>query len=417
MDVDNLLNDPAFFATDRSYELFDRLRREDPVRWTQSSDGRGYWSLFRHADIKHVLHDPQLFSSEREGVFPVLDAELAKVARDAWGIGENIAMVDPPRHTELRKVISRPFGPNALLETEARTKKLIGEIFDRLPEEGEIDLVEDLAVQIPMAVICDILRLPESDWDDLLRWGKMAIGGTDPEYAQGTPAQTRDLGYRFLKEYSSRIIEARRGCPHADPLTRLANSLVQERPLTNSELMHNTAQVILAGFETTRSAFSGGVLGLLERPDQMERLRREPSLLRPASEEFIRWANPVISLMRIATSDTEIGGKRIRENERVILWFPSANRDDTVFDRPYDFDVSRNPNPHLGFGASAHFCLGGPLAKMEIKLALEELIGRYDGIEITGPVERVQSTLVGGLKHLPVRLKKKTATSSRIGQT
>jgi len=407
MDVDALLNDPTFFASDRYYALFDRMRREDPVHWTASPDGRGYWSLFTHADLKQVLNEPLLFSSEREGVFPVLDAEMAKIARDAWGVGQNVAMIDPPRHAEFRKVIAQPFMPKPLADNEARTRALIDGIFDALPANGEIDLVTDLAVRIPMAVICDVLDLPASDWDRLLHWGKLAIGGSDAEYSLGSAAATMDFGYQCLKDYSAAITATRRGCPHADPLSQLANAQVEGRPMRQSEATYNAVQVILAGFETTRNAFSGGVLALLQNPVQMALLREDPKLLRLAAEEFVRWSNPVISLMRVATAATTLREKTIRENDRLVLWFPSANRDETVFDRPYEFDVTRHPNLHLGFGAGPHFCLGGPLAKLEIRLAMEALIARYDGIEITGPVEWVQSTFVGGLKHPPVRLKRK----------
>ncbi len=208
-----------------------------------------------------------------------------------------------------------------------------------------------------------------------------------------------------MYDYGMRRSSERRGCPFSDPLTLLVNATVDNQPLTPSLVAHNAVQIILAGFETTRNAFSGGVLALLEHPDQMALLREDPKRLRLAAEEFVRWSDPVISLMRTATADTELGGRKILEGERVMLWFPSANRDSEVFERPYDFDITRHPNQHLGFGAGPHFCLGGPLAKMEIRLAMEELLERYDGIEITGPVERVQSTFVGGLKHLPVKLK------------
>ena len=159
MSTDDQLNDPAFFATGQHYPLFDRMRAEDPVHWTQSPDGRGYWSIFRHADVKTILNEPILFSSEREGVAPVVDAEMAAIVREAWGVGQNVAMIDPPRHTEFRKVIAAPFLPKALADGEARTKILIGEIFDQLPAHGEIDRVNDLAVRIPMAVICDVLKV------------------------------------------------------------------------------------------------------------------------------------------------------------------------------------------------------------------------------------------------------------------
>ncbi len=404
MHVDEQLNDPAFFATGEHYRLFDRMRAEHPVHWTTSPDGRGYWSVFRHADIKTILNDPAVFSSEREGVFPVIDDDMAAIAAEAWGVGQNVAMIDPPRHTAVRKVISTPFLPKALADGEERTKKLVGEIFDQLPRDGEIDLVSDLAVRIPMAVICDILALPATAWDDMLTWGKQAIGGSDPEYQVGTVAETVIHGFRRLQAYAEQHSTQRRGCPFSDPLTALANATIDDEPLSQSMVTYNAVQIILAGFETTRNAFSGGVLALLEHPEQMALLREDPRRLRLATEEIVRWSDPVISLMRTPTRDTELGGQKIRENERVMLWFPSANRDDAVFERPYDFDVTRHPNLHLGFGAGPHFCLGGPLAKMEIRLALEQLLSRYDGIEITGPVERVQSTFVGGLKHLPVKL-------------
>ena len=412
MSIDNKLNDPAFFATDEYYALFDEMRRDDPVHWTNSPDGRGYWSIFRHADLKRILNEPETFSSEREGVMPAVDPEMVEIAKDAMGVGENVLTIDPPRHGEVRKVISHPFMPKALADSEARVKELLGKIFDELPEHGEIDLVSDLAVKIPMAVICDILELPEADWDQLLSLGKMAIGGSDPEYQQGSAAETVSTGYRSLYEYGLKQHEERRGCPMSDPITLLSNAMINGCPLKASEVAHNGVQLMLAGFETTRNAFSGGVLALLQNPEQMALLREDPKRLRLAAEEFVRWSDPVISLMRTATKDTEVGGKQIREGDRLLLWFPSANRDAEVFAQPYKFDVTRHPNLHLGFGAGPHFCLGGPLAKIEIRVAMEELLERYDGIEITGPVERVQSSFVGGLKHLPVKLIARAAARS-----
>ncbi len=404
VDVDKFLNDPAFFATGDYYALFDRLRVEDPVHWTTSPDGRGYWSIFRHEDMKQILNEPETFSSEREGVMPAVDAEMTEIAKEAMGVGENVLSIDPPRHAEVRKVLSLPFLPKALSDGEQRTKELISGIFDQLPEHGDIDLVSDLAVRIPMAVICDILDLPEEHWEEMLGWGKMAIGGSDPEYQQGTAAETVSKGYKLLFDYSIGLHEERRGCPFSDPLTVMSNATIGDKPMKPSEVAHNGVQLMLAGFETTRNAFSGGVLALLQNPKQMELLREDPKRLRLAVEEFVRWSDPVISLMRTAMCDVELGGRKIRDGDRLMLWFPSANRDAEVFDRPYDFDVTRHPNLHIGFGAGPHFCLGGPLAKLEIRLAMEELLDRYDGIEITGAVERVQSSFVGGLKHLPVKL-------------
>jgi cytochrome P450 len=415
VNTDDKLNNPAFFATNEFYRLFDTMRAEDPVHWTNSPDRRGYWSVFKHADIKTVLNQANLFSSEVGGMMPVIDDEMAEIALEAMGVGESVITIDPPRHGGFRKVMQAPFLPRALEDGEARTKELICEVFDQLPSHGEIDLVSDLAVLIPMTVIFDILKIPREDWDGMLSWGKMAVGGSDPEYRlEGrTAAETVSCGFKLMYDYSMRRSAERRGCPFSDPFTLLANAVVNGKDLTPSQIAHNGMLLMLAGFETTRNAFSGGVLALLEHPDQMALLREDPKRLRLAVEEIVRWSNPLISAMRTATADTELGGQKIRSGERVILWVASANRDEEVFDNPYKFDVTRHPNLHIGFGFGPHTCLGGPLAKIELRLAMEELMERYDGVEITGPVERLQSSFVGGLKHLPVKLIKRHAARQR----
>lgn len=418
MTIDEQLTSPQFFAEGDFRALFARMRREDPVHWTETRSGPGFWSIFRHADLSRILDDPQGFSSEREGVMPIVDAELDEVAKEAFGLGENVLVVDPPRHGAFRKVIAGPFLPKALRENEARTRRLVAEIFDELPESGECDLVEDLGAKIPMAVICDIMKVPREDWRDVLAWGRMAIGGTDPEFQQGGgAAETIRTGFRHVREYNGKLAAERRGCPFSDPLTSLANATYEGRPLTPSEIAYNGQQVMLAGFETTRNAFSGGVLALLEHPREMEKLRADPRILRHAVEEVVRWTDPVLSLMRVATKDVEIGGRRIAAGDRVVLWFASANRDETVFERADEFDVTRHPNPHVAFGAGPHFCLGAPLARIELHAALEELLARYEGIEITGPAERVHSTFVGGLKRLPVRLRKRAVPLARTTES
>ena len=179
--------------------------------------------------------------------------------------------------------------------------------------------------------------------------------------------------------------------------------------MTDSEVAYNAQTLLLAGFETTRNAFSGGVLALLENPAQMQILRNDPKKIRLAVEEMVRWSDPVTSVMRVATADTKLGDKKISNNDRVVLWLASANRDEAAFDNPDKFDVTRHPNLHVGFGAGPHFCLGGPLAKDELRIALEELLSRYDGIEIAGKVERVQSNFIGGIKRMPMRLRKRVA--------
>ena len=408
-DIDGKLCSPLFFAEGDYYGLFKQLRAEEPVRWTVGSNGHGFWSLFRHSDVKQVLNDPLLFSSEREGVMPLMDAQIDEVAAEAFGVGDNILTIDPPRHAEFRQAVAAPFIPRALQATERNTHALIKEIFDDLPDNGECELVEDLAAPIPMAVICDLLQIPREDWDAMLAWGRMAVGGTDPEFQQGSVAETIREGFTRVRNRGKELALSRRGCPYSDPLTLLANAKVGDRAMTDSEVAYNAQTLLLAGFETTRNAFSGGVLALLENPEQMQILRDDPKKIRLAVEEMVRWSDPVTSVMRVATANTQVGDTEIKANDRVVLWLASANRDEAAFDDPDEFDVTRHPNPHVGFGAGPHFCLGGPLAKDELRIALEELLNRYDGIEVAGKVERVQSNFIGGIKRMPMRLRNRSA--------
>lgn len=327
MTIDEWLVSPTFYGEGDFRGLFARLRREDPVHWTAQNGGRGFWSLFRHVDVSRVLDDPAGFSSEREGIMPLLDPEQEEAAKSAYGLGEGVVVIDPPRHAAYRKAISAPFVPKALREAEESTRRIIAEIFDAIPEHGEIDLVEDLGAKIPMAVICDVLSVPRADWHQLLRWGRMAVGGNDPEFRHGlTAGEAIAQGFGSIGEYTGALAESRRGCPHSEPLTSLANVEIGGRRLSSSEIRHNAGTLILGGFETTRNAFAGGVLALLENPRQMEILRGDPSTIRHAVEEVVRWSDPVLSLMRVATREVEIGGQTIREGDRVVTWLVGQSR-------------------------------------------------------------------------------------------
>ena len=405
-EIDHKLCGGEMFADeDEFYGVFRKMRQEDPVHWTVGPDGTAFWSLFKHADIKRVVNDPDLFSSQANGQMPFFNKDFEIVAQEAFGIGENLLVTDPPRHTELRNVIEPPLRPQALHAYSERCHSLIKEIFDAIPENGEVDLVADVAAKIPMAVICDLLDVPEEDRAQLHIWGKMTLAATDPDYTtEGTPLETMLAGFRGMREYFGTLGEARRGCPHQDLISRMANTDIKGQPMTPSELAYNSLQLAIAGFETTRNAFSGGVLALLQHPKEMAKLRENPKRIRLAVDEVLRWANALLCSMRTATADTEIGGKRIKAGDRIVFWLASANRDEDVFDNPEEFNVSRQPNMHISLGGGPHFCLGGPLGKMELGFALEELLERYDGIEIIGTYERLQTNFVGGLKRLPVRL-------------
>ncbi|MBI2802373.1 MAG: cytochrome P450 [Gammaproteobacteria bacterium] len=402
--VDERLTDSATFRDDNFYALLAQMRRDHPVYWTTGRHGAHFWSVFKHADIKRVFHDAQLFSSEVDGIMPIMDEALKAANRDAFGPGEMLIAIDPPRHGKFRDLVCAPFMPNALVETTEVKADLIKKIFDQLPADGVIDLVDDLAAKIPMTIIADILGLPQERCADLLAWGKMALTASDPEYSGGDASATTAAGINGIRECVRQLAMPRRTCPYADALSTLATGKIDGTALTESEIVQNGTLMILAGFETTRNSFSGGLLALLEHPGQMELLRRDPKLIRRAVEEMVRWSNPVITLMRVATADTEIGGQAVQAGDRVVVWLASANRDEDVFPHADKFDVTRSPNPHLGFGFGPHTCLGGPLAKLELRIALEELLNRYEGFEVVGKPERTQANFVGGLKRFPIRL-------------
>ena len=407
--LDEKLTNSATFRDDSFYELLATMRAEHPVYWTTGKNGAQFWSVFKHADVKRVLHEGNLFSSEVDGVMPIMDEALREANRNAFGPGEMLIAIDPPRHGKFRSLVSAPFMPNALIETTAAKTQLIRNIFDALPTDGVIDLVDDLAAKIPMTIIADILGLPQERCSDLLAWGKMALTASDPEYSSGDAAATSAAGIEGIRNCVRDLAMPRRTCPYNDALSTLATGSIDGAALTESEIIQNGTLMILAGFETTRNSFSGGLLALLQHPAQMEMLREDPKLIRKAVEEMVRWSNPVITLMRVATADTEIGTQRIKAGDQVVIWLASANRDDAVFPHANEFDVTRSPNPHLGFGFGPHTCLGGPLAKLELRVALEELLARYSGFEVLGKPERTQANFVGGLKRFPIRLIRREA--------
>ena len=408
--VDQRLIDASFFADEVAvYELFAQMRRDDPIHWTVRDDGVGFWSLFKHEHIKAVLNDAQRFSTEATGHTPPFHADLDQVAQEGFGVGESILTTDPPRHTQVRAVIEAPFKPRAVSDFTSRCEVIIKDIFDRLPANGECDLVADVGARIPMAVICEVLNIPEDMWETILSWGKMTHQSFDHDAgADGlSAAETMLRGFRNMTEYCGGLSAARRGCPMHDPLALLGNASIDGEPLSEAVVGKNGMLMLLAGFETTRNAFAGGVQALLQHPEQMRILRDNPKAMRLAVEEVLRWTNPAVAFRRHVMVDTELGGKLLRKGENIAVWFPSANRDEEVFERPDEFNVLRQPNPHIGFGAGAHYCIGAPLAKLELSIALHEVLERYDGIELTGPASRIPSNYVFGLASLPVRLLRK----------
>lgn len=404
MDIDRVLTDPAFFVDNDPHPVWAQLRREDPVHWT-SGLVRPFWSVTRYEDIVAAFAEPNLFSSQ-QGVLTIPSSpEMEQITPEMMGAGQMMIMTDPPLHTAMRRAFNRLFLPRAIGKYASPGVALVGEILDEVLERGECDFVVDVAARLPMAFICEIMGIPRRDWPDMFKWGNMSIGFEDEEYQieSGSAFDTRMIGAQGLGRYTAGLALERRGSAGEDLLTVLGNAEINGRKLTDSELSANGFLYIVGGLETTRNAISAGLLALIQNPEQRSELARNPQLMPTAIEEILRWSSPITHIARLATKDTVLGGRKVSAGEYVALWLPSANRDEAVFAEPFRFDLRRSPNEHLAFGKGEHFCAGAHLARLELRLILEQMLPEVEEIELAGPVERLKSNLVAGIKHMPVR--------------
>ena len=272
-----------------------------------------------------------------------------------------------------------------------------------MASRGECDFVVDVAARLPMGIICEMMDIPRANWESMFKWGNMVIGGEDPEYQVGGSAMgTAMEGGMQIFMLCSELAKYRRDHPGQDLLSVIATARLDGELLNDMEIGHNAVMFVLGGLETTRNAISGGVLELIRNPDQFKRLAENPSLMPTAIEEILRWTSPITHIMRTATRDFEWRGKKIRDDDWVVIWNPSANRDQDAFPDPYRFDITRNPNYHLAFGQGEHFCIGSHLARLELRLMLEEVMRRMPDLRLAGEVERLTSFQVAGIKHMPV---------------
>jgi cytochrome P450 len=410
-EIDQALSDPGFFVDHDPHPLWRQLRKEDPVHWTEDSL-KGFWSITRYDDIIAVVSAPALFTSARLISVPT-SPELEQLTPEMLGSGEMMLMTDPPLHGAMRRAFNRLMLPRAIGRFEVPGPQLVREILDEALAHGECDFVLDVAARLPMAFICEIMGIPRADWLNMFKWGNMLAGNEDPEYQveSGSAVETRMEGTLNIGNYCVKAALERRGGDGEDLLSVLGNARINGRLLTERELAHNGLLYVGAGLETTRNAISAGLLALLEHPVQLEQLLRDESLMPTAVEEILRWSSPVTHFARVAMHDTELGGKQIHAGDRVVLWFPSANRDEEIFANPYTFDLRRTPNEHIAFSKGEHYCAGAHLARLELRLMLQTLLKRTKQIELTGKVERLRSNFLAGIKHMPVRFTQSRAAA------
>jgi cytochrome P450 len=404
------LADLDVFEQGRAWPLFDVLRRDEPVHWNpEPAPNSGFWAVTRHEDIVAVDRDAQTFTSTNFVNLEEVDDELIDIRR-------SILESDGDRHRALRKLLQRDFGGQTLLKYEDFLRGLTESTVDAALRKGEFDFVKEVSADFPIRVLARMLDVPDEDTGRLIDWGNRMIGNTDPDYADVLLGHADSDQYKHLPfrspaalevfEYGRKLARERRGGDGDDLVSKLVNRVpIDGEPLTATEFDNYFLLLVVAGNETTRHTISHSMLALLQNPDQLRLLQQRPELIPVAVEEFLRWASPVYHFRRTATRDVELGGKQIREGDKVVMWFASGNRDEDVFADPYRFDVTRTPNDHVAFGkGSPHFCLGNNLARLEIRLMFETLLPRIANAELVGDVKRVRSNFVNGIKTLPVRI-------------
>lgn len=391
-DVD--LADRTTFLNGPPHEYFEFLRREMPVAWVDhlEEDGSGYWVVTKWDDVMEVERDPELFSSNLGGTMI-----------EPLGGGVELMMLnqDPPRHTRLKLLVSRLFTPRHIRSIEESIRVAARDIVDKVAPKGEIDLVTEVSAEMPLIVIAELLGVPQEDRHKVFEWSNAMVGSEDPEY--GGSRDPMEAAAE-LYAYAQKLAEERLADPGEDVVTMLLTGEVDGEKLDAMEFNLFFLLLAVAGNETTRNLITGGVLALLDHPDERDRLVQDHALLPTAVEEMLRWVSPVNYFRRTATRATEIRGVPIAAGDKVTIWYGAANRDEDKFPDAGRFDVGRSPNEHVAFGGRGpHFCLGANLARLEITVMFEELLRLLPDMERTGPVERLQMNLINGIKHMPVK--------------
>jgi cytochrome P450 len=412
-DGSELVDPHAYARSGYPHEIWARLRRESPVHWCEPAEIVPFWAVTRHAHICEISKQPDAFLNA-PGIVPATREIAERIARGEKGPFDamrTIITMDPPQHRKFRKVASPWFTPHALARIDETVERSARRLVDRLYDaqvngEGTCDFAMEVAAQHPLRILSTILGVPEQDEERILTLTQQLFAGDDPEFQR--PEADRDeamrnLGIEFL-QYFGKVIADRRARPRDDLASVLANAEIDGARMGDVETLGYYLITFTAGHDTTRNALAGGMLALVEHPDQREKLRADPKgAVADAVEEIVRWTTPVNYMMRTAARDQEIGGARVRKGERLLLFYASANRDEAVFEAPYEFRVDRHPNPHLGFGIGEHFCLGAHLARRSQRALFAELGARLEDVELAAPVERLAASFVAGVKHLPLR--------------
>jgi cytochrome P450 len=408
------LADLDTFERNQAWGMFDTLRREAPVHWNPEHDGgSGFWSITRYDDIERVDKDPETFTSTRF-------TNLEEPPEEFMDTRRSILETDGPRHQALRKLLMRDFSAAQLRRYEDFLRGLAALTVETALQQQEMDFVDAIAADYPIAVLARLLDTPEEMTPQLISWGNEIVGATDPDYARVLITSAEAEQYKHLPfrspasqeifEYGRKLAAERKGGDGEDLVSKLVNRIPEDGvPLTSTDYDNYFLLLVVAGNETTRQAISHSMKALIDHPDQMQWFLDHPDKSQTAIEELLRYSSPVYHFRRTATRDVEMHGETIKAGDKVVVWFASGNRDESHFEDPYRLDLSRFPNDHITFGKGPHTCMGANLARFEMRIMFETLLPRLVSIAQTSDIVRVRSNFVNGIKRFPVRVEAKQA--------
>lgn len=406
-EIDNNLLNPAFYTTSAYHEVFKKLRDEDPVHFAHDTRfGKDYWVLSRYEDIKEYLLAPEKFSSRWDTRVPRSPQRRTPEERHEQGWDINVSTNDPPIHTMYRRPINRHFSVPAIARMGDDIEVIVDEILAEVAHKGEIDLVEDVAAELPVRVILRLLGVPSEDWPMLREASWQWLAAADPRWIiDNDQVKTSKYGMKRLLDYCTDLAIERRKNPEDDFATIIGNLEVDGDKLSIHEMRTWFVTMIGGGLETTRNAAAVGLWQFMENPDQRQLLLDDPGLINGAVEELLRWVTPAKNRLRIATQDIDLHGRRIRAGDWVVGFLASANKDETVFPDPHRFDITRTPNEHLALGVGIHLCLGRALARLELATLVPKVLRTFPDLERieTGELDWIADTSVTGFTRLPVR--------------
>jgi len=403
------------------HDLWTRLRSESPVHWCTPAGFEPFWAVTKHADICEISKQPDTFSSA-SGIAMIQQDQEVQLREQNQGFGAMrvIIEMDPPEHRGFRNVTSPVFTPRAVKAMDETIRTSAREIVDRLAGEtgeGECDFATDVAAAHPLRILSTMLGVPRESEPDILRLTNQLFASDDPDLQREGEDQNQALAALGIEFYQlfDKIIQDRRANPRDDLASLLANAKIDGEPMGMMETLGYYLITFSAGHDTTKNALVGGMRAFLENPEQFEKLKRDPELLDSAVEEVVRWSTPVNHMKRKVTRDYELRGQKLRAGDSLVMFYGSANRDEEIFEAPFEFRIDRNPNRHLGFGIGEHFCLGANLARRSQRALLDELVQRMEWAELAGEPEQIHSAFVVGLKKLPMRYCIRPATRATGG--